>query len=148
LAFRGQYEHSLDSKDRLTVPARFRAALAEGVVLVAGLDPCVEVRSTQGYEEWTGRVLAGLNPLGRRGRMMARRFNATARDETLDAAGRVRIARHLLDHAGLEGACTIVGVDDHLEIWNPARWFEHYAELDEDAERLAEELAAGEPPGR
>src|SRR5439155_15951810 len=49
LAFRGQYEHSLDSKDRLTVPARFRAALADGVVLSAGLDPCVEVYPTAEY---------------------------------------------------------------------------------------------------
>jgi MraZ protein len=143
MAFRGQYEHSLDSKDRLTVPARFRGELAEGTVLVAGLDPCVEIRSTQGYEEWTAKHLGDLNPLGRRGRMMARRFNASAQDESLDSAGRVRVARHLIEHAGLERACTIVGVDDHLEVWNPGRWAEHYAELDEQAERLAEELAAG-----
>lgn len=147
MAFRGQYEHSLDSKDRLTVPARFRAALAEGVVLVAGLDPCVEVRSTHGYEEWTARVLGGLNPLGRRGRMMVRRFNASAQDESLDSAGRVRIARHLIEYAGLEGPCTVVGVDDHLEIWSPERWNDHYAELDQQAEQLAEELAAGESGG-
>ena len=49
MALRGQYEHSLDSKDRLTVPARFRAALADGVVLSAGLDPCVEVYPTSEY---------------------------------------------------------------------------------------------------
>ena len=49
LAFRGQHEHSLDSKDRLTVPARYRAALADGVVLAAGLDPCVEVYGVEDY---------------------------------------------------------------------------------------------------
>jgi MraZ protein len=53
MAFRGQYEHSLDSKDRLTIPARFRAALSEGIVLVAGLDPCVELYTPQGYERAT-----------------------------------------------------------------------------------------------
>ena len=65
MAFRGQYEHSLDSKDRLTVPARFRGPLADGIVLVAGLDPCVEVFSPQGYDDWSSRFLADLNLLGK-----------------------------------------------------------------------------------
>ena len=147
MAFRGQYEHSLDSKDRITVPARFRAALAEGVVLVAGLDPCVEVYSTQGYEAFTAQVLGGLNPLGRRGRMMVRRFNASAQDESLDSAGRVRVARHLIEHAGLSGSCVVIGADDHLELWSPERWAEEYAELDQQAVELAEQLAGHEPAG-
>jgi MraZ protein len=86
-------------------------------------------------------VLGGLSPLGRRGRMMVRRFNATAQDESLDSAGRVRLARHLIEHAGLRGACVVVGADDHLEVWSPERWSEHYAEISEQAERMAEELA-------
>jgi MraZ protein len=143
MAFRGQHEHSLDSKDRLTIPARWRAQLAEGVVLVAGLDPCVEIYSAQGYEAFSQRFLADLNRLGRKGRMMYRRFNASASDESVDAAGRIRVAKNLIDHAGLEGQCMVVGVADHLEVWQPQRWAEHYAELDEQAERMAEELAEG-----
>ena len=73
--------------------------------------------------------------------MMYRRFNASASDESLDSAGRVRLAKHLIEHAGLEGPCIVVGVGDHLEIWNPDRWAEHYAELDRQADELAEELA-------
>jgi len=73
--------------------------------------------------------------------MMYRRFNASASDESLDAAGRVRLAKHLIDHAGLDGPCMVVGVGDHVELWNPARWAEQVAELDEQAERMAEELA-------
>ena len=61
-----------------------------------------------------------------------------ASDETLDTAGRIRLAKNLIDHAGLEGQCIVVGVSDHLEVWNPERWAEHYAELDEQAERMAE----------
>ncbi|MCD6014434.1 MAG: division/cell wall cluster transcriptional repressor MraZ [Solirubrobacterales bacterium] len=125
------------------MPARFRAPLSEGIVLVAGLDPCVELYTPSGYEEFSQRFLTDLNRLGRKGRMMYRRFNASAQDESLDSAGRVRIARHLIDHAGLGGACMVVGVADHLEVWSTTRWTEHYAELDEQAERMAEELAAG-----
>jgi MraZ protein len=143
LAFRGQYEHSLDSKDRLTVPARFRDQLSEGIVLVAGLDPCVQLFAPQGYEEFSDRFLGELNPLSRKGRMMTLRFNASAADESLDSAGRVRIARHLIEHAGLQGPCVVVGARDHLEIWHPQRWAAHYAEIDATAGQMAEELAAG-----
>ena len=78
MAFRGQHDHNLDSKDRLTVPARWRGPLSDGIVLVAGLDPCVELYTPQGYEDWTARFLADLNRLSSKGRMMYRRFNASA----------------------------------------------------------------------
>ena len=144
MAFRGHYEHSLDSKDRLTVPARFRAALSDGVVLSAGLDPCVEVYPTADFARFEEQVLAGLNPLSRHGRMMKRRFNSRSHDEALDSAGRVRVPRHLIEHAGLtEGPCVVVGVADHLEIWTPKAWVSHDAEIDETAAEIAEELAAG-----
>ncbi len=143
MAFRSQYEHSLDSKDRLTVPARWRGQLSEGIVLVAGLDPCVEVYSPQGYESFSQRFLGDLNPLGQDGRMMNRRFNASAQDEALDSAGRMRIARHLIDHAGLAGACMVVGAGDHAEVWRPETWAHHYADIDQQAGLMAEKLAAG-----
>ena len=144
MAFRGHYEHSLDSKDRLTVPARFRAALADGVVLSAGLDPCVEVYPTSDFARFEERVLAELNPLSRHGRMMRRRFHGRSHDEMLDSAGRVRIPRHLIEHAGLEeGPCVVIGVADHLEIWNATAWEEHDAEIDATATEIAEELAGG-----
>jgi MraZ protein len=143
LAFRGQYEHSLDAKDRLTVPARFRGQLSDGVVLVAGLDPCVQLFTPRGYDEFSDKFIGRLNPLSRKGRMMTLRFNAPAADETLDSAGRVRIARPLIEHAGLEGPCIVVGALDHLEVWSPERWASYYAEIDAQAEQMAEELAAG-----
>ena len=144
MAFRGHYEHSLDSKDRLTVPARFRAALADGVVLSAGLDPCVEVYPKAEYARFEEQVLSELNPLSRHGRMMRRRFHGRSHDEMLDSAGRVRIPRHLIEHAGLEeGPCVVIGVADHLEIWNATAWEEHDAEIDATAAEIAEELGGG-----
>ena len=146
MAFRGHFQHSLDSKDRLTVPARFRAELAGGAVLSAGLDPCIEIYPTAEYTRFEEGVLGELNPLSRKGRMMRRRFHGRSHDETLDSAGRVRIPRHLIDHAGLEeGPCVVIGIADHLEIWNTAAWTEHDAEIDETATEIAEELAGGGP---
>jgi MraZ protein len=146
MAFRGQHEHSLDSKDRLTIPARFRAALDDGVVLFEELDECVSIYPVAEWPELTKNYLGGLNPLTERGRMMRRRFHARSHDEKLDSAGRVRLPQHLIDHAGLEGNCMIVGVDDHLEVWNPQAWSEHDALIDAQANELAESLGGAPGP--
>lgn len=141
MAFRGQHEHSLDAKDRLTIPARFRAALDEGVVLFEELDPCVSIYPVSGFGELTSNYLGELNPMSKRGRMMRRRFHARSHDESLDSAGRVRLPSHLIEHADLSGACVIVGVDDHLEVWSPQAWSEHDAEISAQADEMAEAFA-------
>jgi len=142
MAFRGQHEHSLDAKDRLTIPARFRAALDDGVVLFEELDDCVSIYPVAQYTQLTQDYLGTLNPLTKKGRMMRRRFHARSHDERLDSAGRVRIPKHLIEHAGLRGGCMVVGVDDHLEVWHPETWSRHDAEIDAQAEELAESLGA------
>jgi MraZ protein len=144
LAFRGQYEHSLDSKDRLTVPARFRAAFAEGVVLLESLDPCVELYPTGAFERMTERFLSDEGPMSTRGRLVQRRFHGQARDETIDSAGRVRLPAHMKERAGLEGACVVVGVNDHLEVWHPERWSAQLEQVDSEIERLVNEQSAPE----
>jgi MraZ protein len=142
LAFRGQHEHSLDAKDRLTIPARFRAALSEGVVLTAGLDPCVEVYAAADYASREQESLSQLNPLSRKDRMMRRRLLARSHDDSLDSAGRIHLPKHLIDHAGLEGPCVVVGIANQLEIWNAEKWSEHNDEIDAGAEEMAEEVAS------
>lgn len=144
MAYRGQYEHSLDSKDRLTIPARWRGPLSEGVVLFEELDPCVSIYPPGSYEQLTERYVASQSPLARDGRMIRRRFHARAHDESLDSAGRVRMPKHLIDHAGLDGLCKVIGVDDHLEVWSPDRWAEQEAEIEAQTERMSEKLASGD----
>lgn len=142
LAFRGENEHNLDAKDRLTIPARYRDQLSGGVVLARSLDPCVEIYPVAEFDRFAERSLGGVNPLGRRGRMMVRRLHAQSQDDSLDSAGRVRLPRHLIEHAGLSGACRVIGVDDHLEVWEPERWATEQAAIEAEADAMAEELAA------
>jgi len=142
MAFRGQYEHSLDSKGRITIPAKRRAQLADGVVLLKGLDACIDLYPLEAYETFTERFLSGINPLGSEGRLLNRRFNTQAEETELDSAGRVRVPDHLKSHAGLEGKCMVVGVGDHFEIWDAGRWAEHEGEIDARAVEVAEGLAA------
>jgi MraZ protein len=141
VAFRGIYEHSLDSKDRLTVPSRFRAALSDGVVLSKSFDPCVWLHTPEGYEDLSARFLTPHSPFGREARSMRRRFHGGSFDEKLDAAGRIRIPKSLLEHAGLDGACVVVGTGEYLEIWNAEAWAKQEEELDAAAPEIAEGLA-------
>jgi MraZ protein len=148
MAFRGQHEHSLDAKDRLTIPAKLRAQLAEGVVLSASFDPCVEIHPASGFAAYAERVGSGLNPLGEKARMIRRRIHSGAQDEELDSAGRVKLPKHLIAHGDLAGTCMIVGADTHLEVWSPERWAEQTAAMDAEAGAAAEELAATDWPPR
>ena len=143
MAFRGLYEHSLDSKDRLTVPARFRSALADGVVLSKGLDPCVDLYTPEAFERVSDTYLAPHSPFSADARKMRRRFHGGSFDEKLDSAGRVRLPRPLIEHADLKGPCVIVGAGEQLEIWNAETWAGHEAELDAAAAEIAEGLAGG-----
>lgn len=147
MAFRGQHEHSLDAKDRLTIPARYRAALADGAILVSWLDDCVAIFPPEEFAKFSDRNLANLNPLGRNGRRMIRRFYSNASEETLDSAGRVHLPDHMIEHAGLEGPCIVVGAFDHLEVWHPERWAAEDAETAAQAIKMSEEFAAGDWPG-
>ena len=144
MAFRGIYEHSLDSKDRLTVPSRFRAALSDGVVLSKGFDPCVWLHTPEGYEDLSARFLTPHSPFGSEARRMRRRFHGGSFDEKLDAAGRIRVPKSLLEHAGLDGACVVVGTGEYLEIWSADAWAKQEEALDAEAPQIAEGLAGAE----
>ncbi len=144
MAFRGLHEHSLDAKDRLTIPSKLRAQLAEGVVIAASLDPCVEIHPASAFAAYAAELKKKLNPLGKDARMLRRRINYQAQDEQVDSAGRVKIPKLLLKHGALEGPCVIVGADTHLEIWNPERWADQVAVMEAETGAIAEGLGEGD----
>jgi len=127
VAFRGLYEHSLDSKDRLTVPSRFRASLADGIVLSKGFDPCVWVHTTGEFEQLSDRFLSPHSPFGRDARRLRRRFHGGSFDEKLDSAGRIRVPKPLIEHARLDGPCVVIGAGECLQIWDRKAWAEFNA---------------------
>jgi MraZ protein len=127
VAFRGTFDHTLDAKNRLTVPARYRATLAEGVVMAmpVDLEPCVGVWRPEQYERYTERALAELPPLSPRLAELERFFYGSSQDAELDAAGRIMLPAFLAEHAGLAKDVVVVGAGDRLELWDRARWNEH-----------------------
>src|SRR5918998_4794468 len=101
MAFRGHFDYSLDAKNRLNVPPKFRAAFSDGVVLAKALEPCVAIWTPDGFEAFTSSFLQNLNPVSAERRKLTRYFAGSSFDVELDAAGRVTMNAPLLTHAGI-----------------------------------------------
>lgn len=144
MAFRGQHEHSLDSKDRLTVPRKFRAQLDEGYVLAKGPDACLWLYATKDFDSMEQRYVAPHSPFGADARKLRRMLNASADDGDLDAAGRIRIPAEMKEMAGIGRDCAVVGAGEYAEIWDAEAWAKMNEELQGEYADVAENLAGGE----
>jgi MraZ protein len=122
MAFRGTFDHTLDAKNRLTIPAKFRASLDEGVVLAKGIERCVQVWTPRAFDGYVSTALAGTNPLSEPARKLNRFFAANSLDTELDSAGRVMVPGFLLEHGGLQKEVVVTGAGDCLEVWDRAAW--------------------------
>jgi len=140
MAFRGTFDYTLDAKNRLTVPARFRAELSGGVVLAKGLERCVAVWTPAAYDEYTAAALQGLHPLSKEAQKLRRFFSANSLDTELDAAGRVMVPSFLLEHAGLSKDVVVTGAGDALEIWDRSTWSTYNDALSSDVDEITASL--------
>ncbi len=127
--FLGQYQHSLDEKGRVILPAKFRTQLEGGAYMARGLDGCVCVYPT---DEWE-RVSNNMRELATRGpgqRQAARTFFAGAAEVAPDRQGRVPVPAHLRDFGGLslDREVVVAGVLSRIEIWDAARWVQREQE--------------------
>jgi len=135
----GEFEHTIDDKNRLTLPAKFRQALSGGLVITRGLDPCLLCYPEADWERLVETRLAELDPFSREGRMMHRFFFAGASEAEPDKQGRVALPATLAKDLGRE--VVVAGVRDHLEIWNREAWRDHVKVMEGSAEDVAERLA-------
>jgi MraZ protein len=124
LTFRGTFEHALDAKHRLTVPSKFRTALAGGVVLAAspetspGAPRSIAVWTPDAYDTYTTAALSGLNPISSEARELKRFFFNNSHDAELDSAHRVMIPPALMRYAGLDKEVVVTGSGECLEVWD------------------------------
>ena len=137
----GEHEHSIDDKNRITLPAKFRAVFAAGVVLTRGMDGCLYAYRSEDWDNLVESRLAELDPLSKEGRRMQRFFFSGAVEAELDRQGRVMIPAALIQHGGLGRNVVIAGMRDHLEIWDSATWRMEMKEVEGSAEDVAERLA-------
>jgi MraZ protein len=138
----GTHEHTIDDKNRLTLPARFRHVFGDGIVVTRGMDGCLYAYTRVDWDRLVQNNLATLNPLSQEGRRMQRFFFSGAAEGELDKQGRLIVPAALIEHAKLGRDVVVAGVHDHLEIWDRAAWRKELAEVEGSAEHVAERLAA------
>jgi MraZ protein len=135
--FLGTYEHSLDIKGRVILPAKFREQLEAGAFLAKQLDGCLALYDAEEFE----KVATDMQEKARRGaveRNAVRSFAAGATEATPDKQGRISIPAHLRAFAGLERDVVVTGALSRIEIWDAGRWHD----IDAEAERA---LTAARP---
>ena len=138
----GAYEHTIDDKNRLTLPAKFRQAFTDGVVVTRGFDGCLCAFRRPDWDRLVDSRLASLDPLSPEGRRLQRHFFSGASEAELDKQGRVMIPAPLLAHAQLGREVVVAGLRDHVEIWDREAWSRELAEIEGSAVDVAERLAA------
>ena len=138
--FLGEFEHSLDDKGRLAIPAKFRPGLGQGLVLTRGLDRCLFVWP---LAEWrtVAEKLARLSLMHAGARRLQRLLFSGAVDTQLDRLGRVLVPGFLRSYAGLQDAVVVAGILNRLEIWDLAQWSAERAAAEEQSAELAEHLS-------
>jgi MraZ protein len=138
--FLGRYAHNLDAKGRLAIPARYREALADGVVLTRGIDRCLALYPLAAWRPLAEKV-AALPLTDADARNFRRLVFAEAANLELDGQGRILVPSDLRRYAEIEREALVVGVDTSIEIWSPARWEALSASLDADGAEIAQRLA-------
>jgi len=137
--FIGEYLHTLDPKNRIQLPAKFRKDLGRAVVMTRGLDHCLVVYPKKAWErEAESRVAHASGTAASRG--LARLFLAGAMEAEVDSVGRVLVPDHLKRYAGLKAKTVIAGVAERVEIWDEKAWQTYTASIERDADAFAEAL--------
>jgi MraZ protein len=131
--FLGRYRHTLDNKDRLTVPAKYREYLADDLYFVQGFDRNVMAMSTPTFQIITRRLEA-LSITDPDVRLLNRRILGSATLEAIDKNGRVHLPDFLREEVGLGRELVLVGQGEYFELWSPEEWAKQVAaQLDIEA---------------
>jgi MraZ protein len=138
----GTHEHTIDDKNRLTLPAKFRESFADGLVISKGLDRCLQAYRREDWDRLVESRLAPLDPFSQEARRIQRFHFSGAAEAELDKQGRLMIPAPLLEHAELSREVVVAGMRNHVEIWDREAWRRELAEIEGSAVDVAERLAA------
>lgn len=138
--FIGEYEHSLDAKNRIMIPSKFRSKLGERFILTKGLDHCLFIYT---MEEWSKfeEKLAALPFTSKDARQFTRFFLSGAEECEMDTQGRIIIPQSLREHANLTKNIISIGVSNRIEIWDAESWKAYTTGDDFNPDDVAEKMA-------
>lgn len=137
--FLGEFQHTIDDKGRIIIPAKFREALGADFIVTRGLDNCLFVYPRQ---EWNllEQKLKQLPMMKSDARAFTRFFFSGASECEWDKQGRVNVPVHLREYAKLEKECVVIGVSTRVEIWDKATWETYNLQSQESFNEIAEKL--------
>lgn len=137
--FLGEFEHAVDDRGRIAIPAKFRPALGDGMVVTRGIDRCLVIWPMDDWRAITDK-LRQLPLMAADARRIQRLLLSGANDTVPDRLGRILIPAYLREYAQLEDQAVVVGVLDRVEIWSRANWEEERASVEDESSTLAEHL--------
>ena len=124
MTFIGTYEHTLDNKNRLTLPSKVFAKLSKTIVANKGLDECLELRNMEDFQNFITK-LDKYSAMKKDVRVVKRHLLGDAADIEIDGAKRILLPTHLLQKTNIKKDVVIIGVGDHLEIWDKEKFEKH-----------------------
>lgn len=135
----GEYIHTLDEKNRVSLPAKFRLELGKRVVLAPGLDKSIFMFAVEEWKKISER-LAENSMLQADNRSFNRFMFGGAHEVDVDTSGRILIPDFLKERAGLKKTIAVIGVQNRVEIWSEKTWGEYKKVVETQADQLAEKL--------
>ena len=137
--FLGTYEHSIDSKNRLSLPSRIVSKINEDVVVSKGFDGCLELRTLSAFEVYSEKLMQ-LSQNKKDSRIVIRQLLANAIDLSLDSAKRILIPNSLLAESNITKDVVIIGLGNKLEIWDKGTYQKFKQETDVTCAEIAEKI--------
>lgn len=137
--FMGEYQHSIDDKGRMIIPAKFRDLLGTSFVVTRGLDQCLFIYPMQEWEVLEQKLKA-LPLMKSDARAFTRFFFSGATECEWDKQGRVNLPGNLRQYAKLEKDCVVLGVSNRVEIWSKDTWEQYFQQSEDTFNEIAEKL--------
>jgi MraZ protein len=139
----GEYRYSLDDKGRLMIPAKIRTDITGNVlVLTRGIEKCLWLFSPEEWKDISGKLLSSTSIFQEKTRLIQRRFIAPAQEVEIDKSGRIVIPSTLREYGGLKKDCIVIGMLNHLEIWDDVVYQDYWEDKEQEFQTAAEELGA------
>ena len=141
----GEYIHTIDEKNRVSMPAKFRAELGKKIIITPGLGACLFIFTNKEWEKVSNKLSdsdSDLSFLSADQRNFNRYMFGRAAEVEIDSIGRILIPDFLKERIGLKNSAAIIGVKDRVEVWNDETWSENKAVVEKQAEGLAEKLSS------
>jgi MraZ protein len=136
----GEYRHTLDDKNRLSLPAKFRKEMGKKIIITRGLDRCLFVYPVREWKQFSEK-LAALSIGSTEGRGFSRAMLGGATEIDIDSSGRMLVPEHLKGYASLDTKVVVAGIHNRIELWNEEVWNTYTAGVEDQANVLAQKLA-------